>query len=146
MLTFKNTGDSNGYAKTFYIDSGTVVTSGTDVTFPGGSLGGTTWGSNNLKGHATCYDPRGKRFIIVGAWTNSGLDEPFGIMMAINAGADTLTFKGSTLFFNQGFPTYDSWDRWACLANFFEPLWAPGVLEAPLGAILRRFGRHSEQS
>ena len=116
LLTFKNTGDSNGYAKTFYIDSGTVVTSGTDVTFPGGSLGGTTWGSNNLKGHATCYDPRGKRFIIVGAWTNSGLDEPFGIMMAINAGADTLTFKGSTLFFNQGFPTYDSWDRWACLS------------------------------
>ena len=84
LLTFKNDGDSNGYAKTFFIETGTTVSSGTDVMFPGGSSGGTTWGSNNLKGHATCYDTRSKRFIIVGCWTNSGLDQPFGNMIAIS--------------------------------------------------------------
>ena len=116
LLTFKNDGDGNGYAKTFYIDSGTTVTSGTDVMFPGGSNGGTTWADNDLKGHSSCYDPRAKRFVITGAWTNSGLDQPFGNLLAINTGADTISFKGATEYYDNGFDTYDTWSRWASVS------------------------------
>ena len=116
LVTFKNTGDNNGYAKTFYIDTGTTVTSGVDVMFPGGSHGGSSWASNNLKGHSSCYDPRAKRFVITGCWTNSGLDQPFGNLIAINTGNNTLSWKGNTSFYDNGFDTYDAWDRWGSVS------------------------------
>ena len=116
LLTFKNDSNNNGYAQTFYISSGTTVTSGATANLPGASSGGTTWSGNSVKGHSSCYDTRGKRFIIVGCWTNSGLDQPFGNMIAISsAGAETLSWKGSTMVpFDNGFDTYDAWDSWAC--------------------------------
>ena len=116
LVTFKNTSNNNGYAKTFYIDSGTTVTSGVDVMFPGGTNGGTTWSHNALKGHSTVYDPRAKRFNITGCWTGSSLDQPFGNLIAINSGLDTLSWKGATEFYDNGFDTYDAWDRWASVS------------------------------
>ena len=116
FLTAKNDSTQNGYAKTFYINSGTTVTSGTDVAFPGATSGGTTWAANSLKGHSTCYDSRAKRIIITGCWTNSGLDNPFGIMAVINTGADTISFKGTTVLYDNGFDCNDTWNRWASLS------------------------------